>query len=220
MLPIRYTLGPLQNASANLYVTSVTPTSGTPLTLTGSAPDVPRQVLLTYGSEGSARTMVVQGTNHTGNYIAEVLAVPSGGSGTVATVNSFATVTRALPLGGGWTAAVTLGTNGVASTPWIPGSAFLTPYETTLAVTITGTANATVEYTESAFDSFVPNLGVFSPGVLNTSAMSIWKHATLVSLTSSTDGVLTSPVHAFRLTLNSGSGSALFEVIQAGIKNG
>lgn len=117
MNPIRVTLQ-LGAASANLYATSQTPTSGTALTLTGSTPDVARRVLLTYGNEGSARTMAITGTDRNGNTISETLSVPSGASGTVYTLQDFLTVTRALPLGGGWTAAVTLGTNGVASTQW------------------------------------------------------------------------------------------------------
>lgn len=117
MNPIRVMLS-LGAANAALLAASQTPTSGTALTLTASQPDVARRILLTYGSEGSARTLVLTGTDRNGNVITETLAVPSGGAGTIYTQQDFLTVTKALPLGGGWTAAVTLGTNGVGSTEW------------------------------------------------------------------------------------------------------
>jgi len=71
--------------------------------------DSPRRILLTFGVEGSARTLVLTGTNWSGLTITETLAVPSGAGATVASVLDYATLTSALPLGGGWTAAATLG---------------------------------------------------------------------------------------------------------------
>src|SRR5215813_8621976 len=110
-------------ASANAIALSQTPVSGTPLTLNGASVtagvavlDTQRRVLLTYGNEASARTMVLTGTNDQGAAISETLAIPSGAGGTVASYFDYLTLTAALPLGGGWTAAVTLGTNGVGST--------------------------------------------------------------------------------------------------------
>ena len=83
MRPIVVSVGPLANASANNIATSQTPTSGTALTLNGSLVvsgvavlDKPRRVLLTYGNEASNRTLVVVGTNVSGNSITETLAVP------------------------------------------------------------------------------------------------------------------------------------------------
>jgi hypothetical protein len=123
--PVRITLS-LAAASANNIALSQTPTSGSALTINGATAsggvatlDVARRVLLTYGSEGSARTLLVAGTNRSGNVISETLAVPSGGAGTVYTQQDFLTVTQLLPAGGGWTAAVTVGTNAVGSTPWV-----------------------------------------------------------------------------------------------------
>lgn len=121
MNPVRVTLT-LGAASATVIAASQTPVSGTDLTLVGGGTvtlDAARRVLLTYGNEASARTLVVAGTDRSGNVQTETLAVPSGGSGTVYTHLDFLTVTSLLPLGGGWTAAVTVGTNAVGSTPWI-----------------------------------------------------------------------------------------------------
>src|SRR6516225_4930989 len=122
MIPIVITKT-LAASSANNLATSQTPGSGTPLTLTalaGTGLDTQRRVLLTFGSEASNRTMVITGKNSQGTVISETLSIASGAGGTVATVQDFLTVSQALPLGGGWTAAVTLGTNTVGSTAWQP----------------------------------------------------------------------------------------------------
>ena len=111
----------LAASSANNLATSQTPGSGTPLTLTalaGTGLDTQRRVLLTFGSEASNRTMVITGKNSQGTVISETLSIASGAGSTVATVQDFLTVSQALPLGGGWTAAVTLGTNTTGSTMW------------------------------------------------------------------------------------------------------
>lgn len=112
-------------ASANSIALSQTPVSGTPLTLNGAAVtggvatlDTQRRVLLTYGSEGAPRTLTLAGANDAGIGVTEILAVPSGAGGTVASSFDYKTITRATPTGGGWTAAVTLGTNTIGATPW------------------------------------------------------------------------------------------------------
>ena len=108
-------------ANAAVIAASQTPVSGTPLALVGGSPvtlDSERRVLLTYGNEAGARTMVLTGTNSQGATISETLAIPAGAGGTVASVRDYLTITSALPLGGGWTAAATLGTNNVGSTMW------------------------------------------------------------------------------------------------------
>jgi len=120
MIPIVITKT-LAASSANNLATSQTPVSGTPLTLTalaGTGLDTQRRVLLTFGSEASNRTMVITGKNSQGTVISETLSIASGAGSTVATVQDFLTVSQALPLGGGWTAAVTLGTNTTGSTMW------------------------------------------------------------------------------------------------------
>ena len=107
-IPVSLVLGPFAAAQAAGIVTSTTPVSGTALTLNGAlvnaagvaVMDKPRRILLTYGSEASARTLIVTGTNADGNPIQETLAVAASAPGTVYTVQDFATVTAALPQGG------------------------------------------------------------------------------------------------------------------------
>lgn len=153
MRPIVVTVGPLVAASANNIAQSQTPTSGTALTLNGTLVsggvatlDTPRRVLLTYGNEASARTLVVTGTGRTGQTQSETLAVPSGGGGTVATVLDYKTVTSLMPAGSGWTAAATVGTNGVAGSAWVRLDQWPIP-QTTIQCTVSGTVNYTVQQT-------------------------------------------------------------------------
>lgn len=136
-------------ANAALYAASQTPVSGTALTLTGTAADTQRRALLTYGDEASNRTLLITGLNGVGITISETLAVPSGGSGTVASQQDFLSIISALPGGGGWTAAMTLGTNTVGSTPWFVPDLWLTPFLLQMATKlISGAANWTVEVTD------------------------------------------------------------------------
>lgn len=211
----------LAAASANNIAASQTPTSGTALTINGSAAtggvatlDTQRRVLLTYGNEGSARTMVITGTNQGGATISETLAVPSGAGGTVATKQDFLTVTGALPLGGGWTAAVTLGTNGVGSTPWQMFNAQITPDQLGLGIQITGTVNCSVEYT---YDDFLAPIPIYAPPVVPVP--NPIPHSVLQNITANSDGTIDWPIHAWRLTMNSGTGTAKLTGIQAGIRN-
>lgn len=217
MLPVTLTVGSLAAGNAALYAASQTPVSGTLLTLTGTAPDKPRKVLLTFGSEASARTLVVAGTNANGNQIQETLAVPSGGASTVATIQDFATVTSALPLGGGWTAAVTLGTSGVASSDWkIINAQMFGPTEVAFAVSVTGTVNWSIEICYTNPNANANQMG----GAFGNSPTPPAVLAGPTGLTAqavAAQGTINDPFYAWRLTVNSGTGSATVTAIEAGM---
>lgn len=199
MNPQNVTLGPLAAGSAALLAASQTPTSGTPLTLLGVQPDVARRILVTYGNEGSARTMKVTGTNQTGNPISETLAIPSGGGGTIATQQDYATVTQLLPGGGGFTAAVTVGTNGVASSAWQTVDVRFDGGNIGFLVDATGTISAALEYT---YDD--PN-NPFGNGPAIPRALQVPGGD---AITADGDFQLNgSGLAAWRITLNSGTGS-------------
>jgi|SRR5215469_904742 len=227
----RVQLGPsIAASSANNIVTTITPTSGTALTLNGSTVsggvatlDVPREVLLTYGNEASARTMVITGTNANGGIISQTLAVPSGASGTVATTESFKTVTSALPLGGGFTAAVTLGTNGVVPSPWQLLGTFIAPEEFVWNVVVTGTVNWTIQVTiddlnnnKSVMGSKILGNAPIPPAILPTTGTGVFppygsggSMADLIGATGNAAGYLSDvPISAWRIILNSGGTGA------------
>ena len=220
MLPISFTLGPLATANAALYAASQTPVSGTPLTLTGAVPDVARQVLLTAGSEASPRTLLITGTNFAGNPIAETLVIPATTPGTYGSKQDFLTVTSALPGGGGWSNAVTLGTSGVASSPWkLSNSPQFGPVEIGFQVVVTGTVNWSIEVTLDDPNSNSNMMG----GALGNYPVAPTPFPTGVAgLTTQTGngiGWLDQPIRAWRATLNSGTGSIAVEALEAGVTN-
>lgn len=219
MRPVVVTVGPLAAASANAIALSQTPTSGTALTLNGAlvtggvaVMDKPRRVLLTYGNEGSARTLVVTGTGRTGQVQSETLAVPSGAGGTVATVLDYATVTSLLPAGGGWTAAVTVGTNGVASTPWVYFDEWPIP-ATSIQCTVSGTVNYTVQATLD--DPNSPTNPVALTAVTWVSS----SDTAVVGATATAQSNFGFVPKYARVLLNSGTGSVTATFIQSGNVN-
>lgn len=89
----------------------------------------------------------------------------------------------------------------------IPLDVFISPFNTSLSVQVTGTVNYTVQYT---FDN------VQAPDW--TAATANWiDHPSLKTETVTKDSNLAYPAVAVRIVQNSGSGSVRFTVIQAGI---
>lgn len=209
MRPARQIVGPLAGANAALIAASQTPVSGTALTLTGTQPDLPRRILLTYGNEASNRTLLVTGTNYSDAVISETLAVTSGAGGTVYTNGDYKTVTSLMPLGGGWTAAATVGTNGVASSPWVGCDIHVTPANFTFGCVVTGTVNYDVQFT---LDSLGNTFGISA--VPHTA----WTVPTLGGQTANASTGMGSPIAAWRVLLNSGTGTVAVTAIQAGMK--
>lgn len=214
MRPVVVSVGPLASAAANNIATSQTPTSGTALTLNGSLAsggvatlDVARRVLLTFGSEASARTVLLTGTNASGNAISETLAVASGGASTIASVLDYKTVTSMVPAGGGFSAAVTVGTNGVAASPWVR----MDDYSfgpTTIAAVASGTVNFTLQY--SADD---PNS--LSNPVAPADMVWISSPVTAMVGASATQfATIDAPPAFMRVLLNSGTGSVRTTITQ------
>ncbi len=215
--PISMTLGPYASANAALFAGSQTPVSGTALTLTGASADVPRAALLTFGSESAARQMLIVGTiNALGEQAQEILSVPTGG-GTVATIQNYLTVTKALPLGGGWTAAVTLGTVAANSGGWkfINAEAW-GPTEVSFNVIATGTVNWSIVLTNTDI-----NAADYQPGGPNgraTPTINTYSAGTgLSSQSGSAAGVVNDPFIAWKAVVNSGTGSVVVEAIEAGM---
>jgi len=240
--PVKCSLS-LAAASANNIALSQTPVSGTALTINGSAAsggvatlDVARRVLLTYGNEAAARTLIVTGTNRSGNAISETLAVPSGAGGTVYTLQDFLTVTSLLPEGGGWTAAVTVGTNAVGSTPWfyrewgqigkmgvlvsIPASGPTVQLEVTW-----DDPNASLQvYPYGASPeplSAVPPLAVLAPASeaifapTTGLALATQSWAGITSTGGGAAGAFDVPVFAMRMTNTAGTGTATFYMVES-----
>lgn len=217
MRPVTVTVGNLAAANAALLAASQTPVSGTPLTLTGTQPDQARRVLLTFGNEAAARTLVLVGTNGTGNPISETLSVPSGAAGTVYTIQDFATLLSATPGGGGWTAAATLGTNTIASSPWkLTNAVSMSPLELSFGGIVSGAVNWGIEYTYVELNANAYAIG--SQALGNYPPLPVaYDHPTLQNLDANGEGVLNDPIMGWRVKVNSGTGSVAVTAIEAGI---
>jgi hypothetical protein len=201
----------LAAASANNIALSQTPTNI--VTLNGSLAsggiatlDSPRRVLIT--TADTTHTFTITGTTPTGSVISESFLVVAGSS--YSTLD-YATVTS-ITLNGLATAAVTVGTNGIASTPWVRLDEWANT-QVSIQCDVTGTVNYTVQSTlddpNSPTNPIVPSAVNWMPtndpvGVGATTAIQT--------------NFMFSPTFA-QVILNSGSGSVRAIFIQANVAN-
>lgn len=205
MLPVSVVVGPLVAAAANNIATSQSPAGAVAVTLNGSLVtagvailDVARRVLITSAADDRTVTFRITGTNSDGNPIRQTVTGSNGS--TVASTADFKTVTEILT-SGATTGAITVGTNGVAGSRWVIPDEHISPFNISLGVIISGTVNYTIEYT---YDN--PNDNQFTPGGSAgnyPTPPNVFTHSTIVTKTANFDGFITSPVAAWRLTLNS-----------------
>lgn len=214
MQPIVVTVGPLAGASANNIALSQTPAGVGALTLNGSLVtngvailDKPRQVLITTAADEHTKSFVITGTDWSGSPISEtVTGIPNGTA--QASVLSYKTVTS-ITISAAAAGALTVGTNGVASSAWVRLDGFANPSVAKQCV-VSGTANYTVQY---SMDD--PNSAT-SP--VNPNAMTWFNdmNSEFVAATGSQfDLWAFVPVWA-RVVLNSGSGSVATTFQQTG----
>lgn len=182
-------------ASANNIATSQSPGAGA-ITLNGSTVtsgvatlDAARRVIVTSGGNDSGITFTITGTNFAGNPLTETIT--GGNIAAAATTQDFKTVSS-VTHSGTVAGTVTVGTNGVGSSPWFMIDRDQSPTNISIGVTVTGTINFTVEYTYD--DPNAPFSGTFP---------TVWSISALASKTAATDSTLTAPVFAIRLTQNS-----------------
>lgn len=213
MRPITVTVGPLAAASANNIATSQTPSGAGALTLNGTLVtggvavlDSPRRILIT--TTDTTHTFTITGLSPTGTLLTESFLV-AGGS-TYSQLD-YAKVTS-ITISGAATGAVTVGTNGIASTPWVRLDEWANT-QVTIQCDVTGTVNYTVQ---STMDD--PN-SAFSPVI--PSAVT-WVNTNDTTAVNATGVVQTnfafSPTFA-RVLLNSGSGSVTGTFAQANVAN-
>lgn len=150
MRPTVVTVGPLATADADGVCQTQTPGAAGALTINGALAsggvatfDTARRVIATVGSEASQRTLVVTGTDRSGNPISETLTIAASTAGANQTQLDYLTVTSVVA-GSAFTAALTVGTNGVASSRPIRLDDY-SPSPVTIGVNITGTVNYDVE---------------------------------------------------------------------------
>lgn len=187
--------------------------------------DNQRVVLFTFAGDESTHTFVVYGTDGSGRSIQESVAGTT--PGTVSTVGNFKTVIR-ISISAAATGAIKVGTSGVGSTPWQPINWDANPINLGIAVLVSGTVNYTWQYTFEDSNGYFPYPLAATSGYINTETpqRAITKFPTAFDLTAlaakavDTDSVLTVPVAAWRLKINSGTGTATVCIIQSGIQGG
>ena len=164
--------------------------------------DVQRRVEAESAADLSGVNFTITGTDEQGRIISETIAGPN--AGVSSTVLDFLTITQ-IAVDGAVGTNVEVGTNGVGGSIPIPIDMYLTPTNIGLSVEVTGTVNVTVQHT---FDDIFTS---------NASAIHDWfDHPTLASETTNQDGNLAFPPRAVRLLTNSGSGTCVLNLVQAG----
>lgn len=150
MRPITVTVGPLAAPAANNICLSQTPSGTTALTLNGALVsggaailDTPRRVLVTVTADEHTKTLTFVGTTFANAPATEVLTMPA--SGTVFTVVDYKTITSITP-SASFSGAITVGTNGVASSPWVAFDAWAAG-NISFQVDVSGTVNYTAQQT-------------------------------------------------------------------------
>lgn len=220
MLPVTLTYGGLAAASANNICQSQTPGATGVFTLNGSTVtagvailDVARRVLFTPAGNETGKTVLLTGTNSDGNPIQETLA------GTNATAfyssQDFKTVT-AIVMSAAAAGAFTVGTNTIASSPWKVVNMAYNPYPVIAwATTVSGTINYDLEYTMENPNNNANTMGPASgnyPTVVTPIQISA-----MAGKTGAAQGSMTTPFYAWRVKINSGTGTVTAIGQEAGL---
>lgn len=211
MRPITVTVGPLAAASANNIALSQTPT--TVFTLDGSTVtdgvavlDVARRVLFTPAGNESANTFTVVGTDVAGNTITDYVV---GGNATATySALDFKTVTS-ITLAAGAAGAITVGTNTVASSPWVRLDNWAFP-QTAVQCNVSGTVNYTVQQTLDDPNSPTNPVSPYAVTWVSSADTNV-----VGASTTQQSSFAISPIFV-RVLLNSGSGSVVSTFSQLG----
>lgn len=219
----------LQLASlvANGISLSQTPGGAGNLTITGSLAtagvatmDVARRVAIASNGVDTARVFTITGTDRNGNVQTDTVTGVN-----VSSVNStrdFLTVTR-IAVDAATAGAITAGTSGTGSSPWVLDNYLATVWALTVAVSIvSGAVTYTVEHTFDDPNDIGASLTAepqqFSLEAGGYIPPLAWADGTLTGKT--TNGETTfpdQPIMAHRLTITAGTGRAVMQSIQAGI---
>lgn len=211
MIPRSTQVGPLASAVANFYVHAQSGTAGTALTLFATAPASAQRLIITSAGNDASVNFTIIGTLKDGSPVTEVMNGANGLAtnlqGQAFSMLDYATIVSITP-SANTASTVTAGTNGVASSTWLRLDNFGFA-QTALEAIVTGTVNYTVE--EAVRD---PNSQVYSL----TPANLVWQpNAALQALTANSFGSYSASPSWVRCTLNSGTGSVVFTVSQAGV---
>lgn len=209
----------LATASANNVALSQSPGAGA-ITLNGSTVsggvatlDSQRRIIITSGGNDTGINFTVTGTNSAGFPISDTFA---GANGVAQSNLDFKTVTGVTHTGS-VASTITIGTNGVGSSLWQIVNWNAYPPNISVAVQlVSGAVNFTVEHT---YDD--PNI-LPGTGGLNLAGFAYpipWADATLNGASASGETQINTPITAWRVTVNSGTGTLAVRGMQDGISS-
>jgi len=99
---------------------------------------------------------------------------------------------------------IKLSKTGTGSTSPVPMDIYISPFDVSFGVVVTGTVDYTVQHT---FDDIYDT----------TITPTWWPHSVVASKTVNFSGEYDFPVRAIRATVNSGAGSISVDIIQSGL---
>ena len=211
MQPIYVTKALSVAADADGIAQSQTPLAGGNLTINGALASggvasltSQRQVLFTFAADETGRTFVVYGTDDQGVSISETVA---GTATTAVTLLNYKTVPR-ISVDAATAGALTVGTNGVGAGPWIIPNWHISPVNIGFGTIVTGTVNFTIQYAMQDPSGTYPS-GAAIPTPFDMTD--------LASKTANTAANWVAPIAAWRVKINSGTGSVTVSALQAGI---
>ena len=212
MRPTTVTVGPLAAASANNIALTQTPTSTVTIngsTATGGVAtlDTPRRVLITPTGNESSNTFTITGTGL--NSTPQVEVIKGTNASAFNTNLDFLTVSS-ITLAVAAANALTVGTNGVASSQWVRLDEYASA-QVTVQCVASGTVNYTVQQTLQ--DPKSPTNPVAPYSV-------VWASSADASAVGATGSIVSSFTFApifVKVLLNSGTGSVSTVVSQLGV---
>lgn len=177
-----------------------------------------RRVIVSSVGNDTGIIWTVIGTDDTGNQIKDQFAGVSGGA---AQSNlDFVTVTQ-ISASGATAANVTAGTNGVGSSPWkMFADTINTPHAAYDFELLNGAANVSIQYTQEGFLIPIPQPGAPTPAIAYRSANpnpTPHDFPNLSGMSVSMQDSVNFVFHAWRVIINSGTGSIRVTGRQAGL---
>ena len=214
MRPVTVTVGPLATASANNICLTQTPTAAAGFTINGALAsggvatlDTARRVLITPTGNESANTFTIVGTNASNMPQTEVI---SGLNATAFYTNlDFKTVTS-IALANNAAAAITVGTNNVASSSWVRFDDYSLS-QTAIQATVSGTVTYSIQQTLQDPSSPTNPVNPYSVAWLNTNDTAGVNASTTIQ-----SSYQYSPAYA-KVTITAGTGSVSTVFTQFGV---
>lgn len=212
MRPITVTVGPLTSASGTNVRTASGVLAAGAVVLNGSLVsggiatfDNARRVLFTTTADETTKTAILTGTNWSNNPIGETITLVN--ASTVASLLDYKTLSSVV-VSAALTGNLSIGTNGVASSPWVMFDSWASP-AIALQVAVSGTANYTVQQSLDDPNDPTNPVAAASMAWVNSSDTNV------VSVAATAQSNYAFAPRYARILLNSGSGTATATFIQA-----